>query len=348
MSAPAAQDDADAMDVDATPTPKPARAPRRRRGRPQPPHVQTPRSATAPTTDAHVPFPTSAGPPSPTKSPTKQRSMPDHAFRRPSSPTKTRSSWFDASDTDLTSLGRSTSPTKSGSWASSRSSRSSSPSKSSRSSARPPSPTSLPWAEGRIPPSPSKTSLSSGPDSPQKVRNRPPSLRLHDNPDGIDPSTIVGKVLKRVHRGAAHPNLTLVFADDSVVQVKIEGYHPNARGLSKELEMDSSLDDFLASSAASTVDLLILDCALVRLTDKAFERSDSDASNDSRWSQDHLGLAFKFEGMPHRWYSVWATMQDFDDDGICRFRSYDDVFLSPVAQTPRRPRHARKNSKQIV
>lgn len=154
-------------------------------------------------------------------------------------------------------------------------------------------------------------------------------------------------MLRRVHRGSIHPNLTLTFADNSVVQVKIEGYDPNIRGLSKELEMDSSLDDVVASAAASTIDLLILDCTLVRLTDKAFERRDSDSSSDSRWDQDHLGIAFKFDGMPHRWYSVWATMQDYDETGTCRFRSYDDIFLSPVAHTPRRSKYSRKNSAQM-
>ncbi|EJD52575.1 hypothetical protein AURDEDRAFT_111227 [Auricularia subglabra TFB-10046 SS5] len=164
----------------------------------------------------------------------------------------------------------------------------------------------------------------------------------------MDPSQLVGKTLRRVSRGSVHPNLTLFFADDSVVQVKMEGYNPNLRTLSKELEMDASLDDALGSAGSRAVDLVILDCALVRLTDKAFELHETDAAGDTRWDQDHLGIAFKFDGMPHRWYSVWATMADYDEEGVCKFRSYDDVFLSPLAQTPRRPRHARKKSAQVV
>ena len=77
--------------------------------------------------------------------------------------------------------------------------------------------------------------------------------------------------------------------------LKMEGYNPNVRGLSKELEMDSSLDDVLNTAGNRTVDLVILDCALVRLTDKAFERHDADASSDSRWDQDHLEIAFKYD-----------------------------------------------------
>ena len=176
-------------------------------------------------------------------------------------------------------------------------------------------------------------------------RKRPASLRLHDNPAGIDPQQIVGKTLRRIQRGSSHPNLTLHFDDDSSYQVKIEGYRPGSGGLSKELEVDASLDSVLDPSGTTQLNNVVLDCAFIRLRDKAFERHDSDASRDSQWDQSHLGLAFKLEGMPNRWYTVWATMVDRDEDGECKLLSYDDVFLSESA--PRRfIRHGRKKSVQ--
>jgi hypothetical protein len=52
--------------------------------------------------------------------------------------------------------------------------------------------------------------------------------------------------------------------------------------------MDSSLDNIMSAcgNGQSTIDLLISDCALVRLTDKAFETK----VRQERWDQNHLGL----------------------------------------------------------
>ncbi|KAH7108061.1 hypothetical protein BKA62DRAFT_680879 [Auriculariales sp. MPI-PUGE-AT-0066] len=286
---------------------------------------------------ARVPFP--MGPPSPVK---QHQSASTTPYKRPSIHSKSSSrSWRSAEFPG----GRSCSPTKSNSSSSfssswSSSGRSSSPTKSSRSSLRAPSPTSLPWSEGKIPQSPLEPSSAAA----NPNRKRPPSLRLHDNPNGVDPTHIIGKTLRTVHRGASHPNLTLVFDDNSSVQVKIEGYHPNLNvgGLSKELEMDESLDSVLNPTGITELNTKILDCTMVRMKDKAFEIHEWDEARDSRWDQHHLGIAFKFEGLPNRWYTVWATMTDRDGDGGAKLLSYDDVFLS--ATTPRRPRHARKKS----
>ena len=104
--------------------------------------------------------------------------------------------------------------------------------------------------------------------------------------------------------------------------------------------MDSSLDHIL-SVAKSDMDLLISDCAFVRLTDKAFEKK----MRDEKWDQNHLGLAFKFGGDP-AWHCVWATMVEYDEElgGRCTFRSYDDVYLQPVTPTsPRKHRPTGRN-----
>lgn len=52
--------------------------------------------------------------------------------------------------------------------------------------------------------------------------------------------------------------------------------------------MDSSFDSLMAAceSGQSNMDLLISDCALVRLTDKAFEKK----AREEKWDQNHLGL----------------------------------------------------------
>lgn len=106
--------------------------------------------------------------------------------------------------------------------------------------------------------------------------------------------------------------------------------------------MDSSLDHILSAteSRQSPMDLLISDCALVRLTDKAFQRT----QREDKWDQNHLGLAFKFAGDP-AWHCVWATMVEYDEDvGGCTFRSYDDVYLQRVSPgSPRKSRPTGRN-----
>ena len=69
---------------------------------------------------------------------------------------------------------------------------------------------------------------STPPSSPSKcVRERPdpPPLRLDRL--GVNPSSLVGKVLQRIVRSPRHPTITLHFADSTVFQIQVDGYHPN-------------------------------------------------------------------------------------------------------------------------
>ncbi|KAF8575109.1 hypothetical protein K439DRAFT_1370753 [Ramaria rubella] len=198
----------------------------------------------------------------------------------------------------------------------------------------------------QTPSSPSKQSLSSTssslPQTSRCDRNRrpvPPSLRLDTL--GVNPSSLIGKVLRRVVRSPRHPTITLQFADSTVFQIHVEGYnpHPALQGIPKELEMDSSLDNIMSAcgNGQSSMDLLISDCALVRLTDKAFEKK----TREEKWDQSHLGLAFKFEG-DTAWHCVWAAVVEHDTEvgGGEIFRSYEDVYLQPIL-TPASPNKSR-------
>lgn len=103
------------------------------------------------------------------------------------------------------------------------------------------------------------------------------------------------------------------------------------RGLPKELEMDSSLEQLLTTGQAH-VQWTIKDCALITLTDKAFESREK----EQRWDQNHTGVAFRFVE-DQMWHCVWATLTDHDR-GICVFRSYDDVYIDQLHRFPRKRR----------
>ena len=125
--------------------------------------------------------------------------------------------------------------------------------------------------------------------------------------------------------------------------------------------MDSSFDNLMSAcgNGQSTMDLLISDCALVRLTDKAFEKK----LREEKWDQNHLGLvgfhvvlsvsscflryqAMKFEGDP-AWHCVWAAVveHDHEEGGHETFRSYEDVYLQPIS-TPSSPSKTRFPGRQ--
>lgn len=65
----------------------------------------------------------------------------------------------------------------------------------------------------------------SSPSKSDRDRPHPPSLRLDRL--GINPSSLVGKVLRRVVRSPRHPTITLEFADSTVFRIQVEGYHPS-------------------------------------------------------------------------------------------------------------------------
>ncbi|OAX41070.1 hypothetical protein K503DRAFT_736344 [Rhizopogon vinicolor AM-OR11-026] len=181
--------------------------------------------------------------------------------------------------------------------------------------------------------SPSSSDLSSSlcttpPPSSSKSRRplRPRSI-------GVDPSLLVGKVLMRLSRSLKHPTLTLDFSDNTTFQVLVDGYDPVHRGLPKELEMDSSLEQLLGTpTGQALVERTIEDCALITLSDKAFESKE----RDQRWDQDHIGLAFRFSE-DRKWHCVWVTLTDHDGD-TCVFRSYGDVYVDQLHRSPRKRR----------
>lgn len=150
---------------------------------------------------------------------------------------------------------------------------------------------------------------------------------------GVDPHILVGKTLTYVRRSPTHPSLTLSFSDGTSFRILVDGYDPIHRGVPKALEMDASLSAlFDPPGGHRALNLPILDCTLVRLTDKAFERrqTETDADAGQRWDQSHLSLAFKF-GDARRWHCVWATLEEHDAQrGACVFRSFDDVYLERI------------------
>ncbi|KAF9501900.1 hypothetical protein BDN71DRAFT_1438635 [Pleurotus eryngii] len=186
------------------------------------------------------------------------------------------------------------------------------------------------------------------PVSPTKARQRPESLRLHSI--GDNPSEITGKLLKSVRRSSKHPAITMEFSDHTTYQVLVDGYDPQYPGVPKELEMDELFYELLELPNGKLPEpLAIIDCVLVTLTDKAFERkhiNDCWEAKESRWDQNHLGLAFKLAEDTPRWRCVWATMSDYDPaSGSAIFRSYDDVYLKKLQRSSRTDaRHRRKPS----
>ncbi|KAJ8587160.1 hypothetical protein M405DRAFT_822055 [Rhizopogon salebrosus TDB-379] len=178
------------------------------------------------------------------------------------------------------------------------------------------------------PPSPSDISLSPPLPSSSKSRRRPVSLST-----GVDPGLLVGKVLTRLSRSRKHPTLTLDFSDNTTFQVLVDGYDPVHRGLPKELEMDSSLEQLLSTpTGQALVDWTIEDCALITLSDKAFESKEM----EQRWDQDHIGVAFR-SSEDRKWHCVWVTLTDHDG-GTCVFRSYGDVYINQLHRSPRKRR----------
>ncbi|TFK44411.1 hypothetical protein BDQ12DRAFT_730476 [Crucibulum laeve] len=182
------------------------------------------------------------------------------------------------------------------------------------------------------------SNASASPPLSPTTRRRPQPLRI--NYVGIDPGDIIGKVLKRVRQSSSHPVLTLDFADNTTFQILVDGYDPVHRGIPKDLEMDSCLHDIFTSD--QPLDLEILDCALITLSDKAFNRKYSRDPHEEQWDQKHLAMAFKFAEERPQWHCIWATMEEYDEEaGVCLFRSYDDVYLERLQRSSKK---RRKNS----
>ena len=175
--------------------------------------------------------------------------------------------------------------------------------------------------------------------SPSKARKRPAALRMQSA--GVDPRLLVGKVLKHVRRSSNHPAITLSFSDETSYQILVDGYDPRHPGVPKILDMDDMLRRlFDPPEGLVDVDLVIMDCCAIKLSDKAFAME----GRGQRWDQSHSGIAFKFEE-GQRWHCVWAMLEERDAElGRCIFRSYDDVYLKPLAnRSPHTPRRNKFN-----
>ncbi|KIY74387.1 hypothetical protein CYLTODRAFT_406015 [Cylindrobasidium torrendii FP15055 ss-10] len=207
------------------------------------------------------------------------------------------------------------------------------------------------------------------------TRPRPASLRL-DYPGISDPRALVGKVLTSVYRSPTHPALTLNFDDNTSYQasnrhrlhetthipsssysqplatpaVLVDGYHPTQPGVPKAIHCDPNfqaiLDQCKKEGSEGHIALTIVDCAIITLSDKAFEhkrgRTGHPETKGSQWNQSHLGIAFKFAGQSPKWHCVWAMLEDIDSiDGACVFRSYDDVYLKELLRSARKPKNRR-------
>ncbi|EMD37898.1 hypothetical protein CERSUDRAFT_83648 [Gelatoporia subvermispora B] len=168
-----------------------------------------------------------------------------------------------------------------------------------------------------------------------KMRRPPsPTKSRSDASLGVDPSQLIGKVLRRVRRSRAHPNVTLYFADDTAFQIRVAGYDPQHRGIPKEIETDHALEPiFNHPSGECNVALTVANAAIITLADKAFALGE----RESRWDQQHAGVALKFRE-DGRWHCVWATLQEYEDvdKRDCIFRSYHDVYLDALDRPPRR------------
>lgn len=188
--------------------------------------------------------------------------------------------------------------------------------------------------------------ISTVPSARNKDKPVPTPLRLDSS--GVEPSLLIGKVLQKTVRSYRHPMITFHFSDSSCYQVHVEGYHPNPtlQGVPKELEVNTSFEEMLnlSQNLDGPLDLTVTNCSFIRLTDKAFQRKRPE-DREERWDQNHLGLAFKFNGRPN-WHCVWAAVVDHDKEygGREVFRSYEDVYLQGVAlppspNSPARPHH---------
>jgi len=173
------------------------------------------------------------------------------------------------------------------------------------------------------------TTFSSSPTK-STFHQKPTALRL--DALGVDPVHLVGRVLSRVTQSPNHPSLTLAFSDGTKYQILVDGYNPSKdpemRGVPKLLEMDTSLHEIFNPADLSTgINRIVSGCTHLRLSDKAF-------SQDQKWNQDHVGLAFKFADA-EGWHCIWAIMAEHDPlSGVCTFRSYEDVYLKEGRPLP--------------
>ena len=109
---------------------------------------------------------------------------------------------------------------------------------------------------------------------------------------GIDPSELVGKVLKSIRRSPSRPTMTVRFADNTTYQVRIDGYNPSHPGVPKQLEMDMDLSSLLASEQAEDLNWKVTKARTFKMLDKGFSKL---GKKEDSWHLDHTALAFQCE-----------------------------------------------------
>jgi hypothetical protein len=169
------------------------------------------------------------------------------------------------------------------------------------------------------------------------ARNREKNAPLRLSSLGVSPRDLIGKVLTRVRKSPIHPSLTLEFSDHSTYQILVDSYDPAYPGVPKRLttNMNTLFDP---PKGQTDVFHVITGCALITLTDKAFEVN---GAKHTQWDQNHAGVAFRFEG-DSAWHCVWVTMEEYDEKrGTCIFRSYDDVYLAKLQRSLRKNKSAK-------
>lgn len=158
---------------------------------------------------------------------------------------------------------------------------------------------------------------------------------------GVNPSELVGKVLKHVRRSPNHPTVTLHFTDNTVFRVLVVGYDPVHRGIPKHIEMDPDLQSLLTpNNAQHDMNLTVSSAAMITLADKAFQLGEK----ETRWDQHHSGIALKFKE-DNVWHCIWATLTEYDvqENSKCTFRSYHDVYLEIAHKFPKYRNRARRS-----
>lgn len=115
-------------------------------------------------------------------------------------------------------------------------------------------------------------------------------------PYGISPKDLIGKVLRKVRRSQAHPALTLYFTDNTIFQIRVDGYDPANPGLPKEFELDWEFEKLLdPDGSMPDLNLTIANAAAITMKDSAGYQGNQGQREDL-WANYHTTIALKFEG----------------------------------------------------
>lgn len=170
------------------------------------------------------------------------------------------------------------------------------------------------------------------------------NISRQDGTPGVDPSEIVGKVLKSIRRSPSHPAMTLHFADKTTYQIRIEGYDPAHPGVPKQFEMDMDLSALLASEKAEDLNWTVTKARMFKMLDKGFSELGKERTS---WHLDHTALAFQCEETK-TWYCVWVCLEERNEWGACVFRNYHDIYLERLdrSASPRRKPRSKSTSRR--